>query len=116
MFTKEDIEELIKSQRISIGIFISFGFLILATGVFIIFDRDSVLSTALGKVANIGGLFISSTSTILIKQIIQGFEKISTLKIIQNRISKHEERGLSKEELERDKEVIWEILQRFLKK
>ena len=115
LIQKEDIENLINSQKSAIKIYTSYAIAIFLFGFsLLVFANLFAPNDTTKLVISIGGTFISSLTTFPIKEIINRNDKIGTYNVLKRHIIVISEEGEKISETERKKiiDLVMEILKK----
>ena len=114
LIQKEDIENLIDSQKSAIRLYLIFTVVIICVGlVLFIIANNLNISDTTKTIINIGGGFISTLSGFPIKEIVNRKEKINTYHILKRHVILIAERG---EEInDQEKKQILDLIMQIIK-
>lgn len=115
LIQREDIENLIDSQKSAIKLYSFFALGIFLFGIFLLVFANTMAQTDIIKtIINIGGAFVSTLSGFPIKEIITRRDKISTYNILKRHIILISERG---DEFDGDEKAkILDLIMEIIKK
>lgn len=115
LIQREDIENLIDSQKSAIKLYTFFALGIFLFGICLLVFANTVAQTDIIKtIINIGGAFVSTLSGFPIKEIITRKDKISTYNILKRHVILISEKGNEIEEEEKKK--IMDLIMEIMKK
>jgi hypothetical protein len=114
LIQKEDIENLIDSQRAAIKLYFFFALVIFSIGIaLLVFANSMAVSETTKTIINIGGAFISTLSGFPIKEVVNRKEKINTYHILKRHVIVIAEKG--DEISEQDRKEILDLIMKIIK-
>jgi low affinity Fe/Cu permease len=115
LIQKEDIENLINSQKSAIKIYTFYAITIFLFGIsLLVFANLFAPNDTTRLVINIGGTFISSLTTFPIKEIINRNDKIGTYHVLKRHVIFISEKG--EEITQTEKQQILDLIMEIIKK
>jgi hypothetical protein len=115
LIQKEDVQDLINSQRAAIKIYTSYAIGIFLFGIsLLVFANLFAPNDTTKLVISIGGTFVSSLTTFPVKEIINRNDKIATYQVLKRHVIFISEKGDQITETEK-KEII-DLIMEIIKK